>query len=72
MNAAAPSVLAFPLACFRLRAWARGVLVDARAMTLAEAVDGLQEAAERSGLVDALGQDEVQAIMVAEFEAAPC
>jgi hypothetical protein len=37
--------------------------------TLHEAVDVLQGYAEVSGLVDELGQDEVQAIMAAAFAA---
>jgi hypothetical protein len=60
-----------PSACevFALRCDARAVLVALGEYTLAEAVDGLQNDAEAQGLVAAVGQDAVQAIMVAAFGA---
>jgi hypothetical protein len=58
-----------PLAVFELRAWARARLVEACLMNFYEAIDGLQEAAEHTGLVDEIGQDAVQAIMAAAFGA---
>jgi hypothetical protein len=53
---------------FGLRCWARARLVDHGMMFLQDAVDGLQDAAISTGLVDLLGQDDVQAIMAAAFE----
>jgi hypothetical protein len=57
-----------PLAAFELRGWARAYLWAACEWercrySLAEAVDPLQRDAERDGLVEAIGQDAVQAIM---------
>lgn len=60
-------VLADPLAVFKLRCWARGYLVSACEMDLHDAVDGLQAAAVQTGLVQALGQDAVQDMMVEAF-----
>jgi hypothetical protein len=56
-----------PIAVFRERCWARAVLVANNVMTLADAADGLQAAAKRTGLVDELGQDAVQKIMAEAF-----
>ena len=57
---------------FRLRAWARGYLASIGEITVIEAVDVLQADAEAQGLVAAIGQDAVQAILAAGFaEAAP-
>ena len=53
---------------FRLRCECRVTLVDACLMNLAEAVDGLQAAAVRYGLIKEIGQDHVQAIMAEAFE----
>jgi hypothetical protein len=53
---------------FKLRCWARAYLVEHAMMFLQEAVDGLQEAAFSTGLVDLLGQDEVQLTMGKAFE----
>jgi hypothetical protein len=53
---------------FRLRCWARAYLVEHGIMLLQEAVDGLQEAAFSTGLVDLLGQDEMQLTMGKAFE----
>jgi hypothetical protein len=60
--------LADPVKAFKLRCWARAYLVSAGAITLHEAVDVLQAAAERDGLVAKLGQDEVQQIMATAFD----
>ena len=48
---------------FVARAEARAMLWAVGEFTLAEAVDVLQRAAERDGLVIKLGQERVQAIM---------
>jgi len=45
---------------FRERCEARAILVEACAMDLHSAVDGLQEAAWRTGLAKQIGQDAVQ------------
>jgi hypothetical protein len=55
------------LEIFKERCEARCLLVAGGAMPLIEAVDGLQLAAERTGLIDKLGQDEVQRIMGESF-----
>jgi hypothetical protein len=52
---------------FGLRCWARARLVEHGRMFLQEAVDGLQDAAVSTGLVDLLGQDAVQSIMAEAF-----
>jgi hypothetical protein len=52
---------------FRLRCECRVILVDACLMQLVEAVDGLQAAAIRYGLIKEIGQDRVQAIMAEAF-----
>jgi hypothetical protein len=52
---------------FGLRCWARAYLVEHGMMFLQEAVDGLQDVAVSSGLVDLLGQDAVQSIMAVAF-----
>jgi hypothetical protein len=53
---------------FELRAWARARLWrDGEIEDLHDAVDELQVWAERIGLVGAIGQDAVQAIMAAAF-----
>jgi hypothetical protein len=61
--ATAPS----PVDCFRARCEARAWLVEAGELHLHEAVDGLQADAVAGGLVEAIGQDAVQAIMAAAF-----
>jgi hypothetical protein len=54
---------------FRLRCWGRANLVEHGMMLpLQEAVDGLQDVAFSTGLVDLLGQDVVQAIMANAFD----
>ena len=57
---------------FGLRCWARAYLVEHGMMFLQEAVDGLQDVAVSTGLVDLLGQDEVQSIMAKAFEPRRC
>jgi hypothetical protein len=52
-----------PLTVFKARAEARAILWAACEIDLHEAVDVLQEDAERDGLVTLLGQDAVQAIL---------
>ena len=52
---------------FELRAWLRAYLFSCGDFELNEAVDGLQSFAERVGLVDMIGQDEVQSIMTDAF-----
>jgi hypothetical protein len=56
-----------PLDAFTERAWARAFLWSAGEYSLHEAVDALQAAAIRSGLIRRVGQDEVQRIMAAAF-----
>jgi hypothetical protein len=56
---------------FRERCEARAILVEACALDLHEAGDGLQEAAVATGLVDEIGQDAVQAIMAKAFAQVP-
>lgn len=72
MNApAAKPVLAPPslLDVFQLRCEARALLVRELEMELCDAVDGLQLAAEEYSLIEAIGQDAVQAIMADAFAA---
>ena len=60
---------------FEQRAEARAILAANGIISLQDAVDELQHAAVRSGLVDHIGQDAVQAIMAFAFElwrALPC
>lgn len=57
-----PTINAFVARC-DARAW----LVSAGELTLHEAVDELQASAQASGIIDAIGQDAVQAIMAAAF-----
>jgi hypothetical protein len=59
--------LADPVAVFRARASARAHLWANCYYTLHEAVDVLQAAAVATGLVDQLGQDEVQRILAEAF-----
>jgi hypothetical protein len=55
------------LEIFRARVEARALLWQAGQIDLHEAVDKLQADAERDGLVDEIGQDEVQRVMAAAF-----
>jgi hypothetical protein len=50
-----------------LRAWARAYLWSIGELELHDAVDKLQHDAERDGLVDAIGRDQVQRIIAAAF-----
>ena len=52
-----------PLVVFCVRCAARALLYAAGEFSLCEAVDKLQADAVRDGLVDEIGQDEVQVIM---------
>jgi hypothetical protein len=56
-----------PLEVFELRCWARAYLWSVSQFDLVEAVDELQAAAIRDGLVDELGQDRVQQLLAAAF-----
>jgi len=56
-----------PVLAFKARCEARALLYYASAMTLHEAVDGLQLAAEGNGLVRSIGQDAVQRMMADAF-----
>jgi hypothetical protein len=51
------------LLAFVARAEARALLWQAGELTLHEAVDELQAAAERHGLIDRIGQDGAQAVL---------
>jgi hypothetical protein len=57
------------LAVFTARAEARAKLWQANVFDLHTAVDELQAYAEREGLVERLGQDEIQKIIAKAFEA---
>jgi hypothetical protein len=65
--AAAQPRLVDPVDAFRLRCEARALLWHVGEIDLAEAVDALQEAAERAGLLDQIGQDQIQQIMSDAF-----
>jgi hypothetical protein len=56
-----------PLEVFKLRCWARAYLWAACELDLHQAVDVLQADAVRDGLVDTVGQSEVQSIMADAF-----
>ena len=58
-----------PIDVLCLRAWARARLVSEGMLGLQEAVDELQAAADRDGLVAELGQDPVQRLIAQEFGA---
>lgn len=64
-----------PLDVLTVRAETRAYLFGVGEFELIEAVDELQDYAERSGLVARIGQDEVQSIIATAFapyrEAAP-
>jgi hypothetical protein len=57
-----------PVAVFIARAEARALLWQANEFDLHEAIDVLQADAERTGLVAAIGQDRVQAILTEAFQ----
>jgi hypothetical protein len=65
--AAKPVAKAGPLEVFVARAEARACLCREGDLDLHEAVDALQAAAVQTGLVGALGQDVVQAVMARAF-----
>jgi hypothetical protein len=65
--ARAPSPRPSPLEVFIARAEARALLRQANEFDLHQAVDELQAAAERDGLVDQIGQDAVQEIISKVF-----
>ena len=56
-----------PIQVFTARCQARALLFEAGEFDLHEAVDVLQTAAERTGLVTLLGQDRVQGLMARAF-----
>ena len=55
------------IAIFQGRCWARARLYAEGELELHDAVDQLQTAAERGGLIAALGQDRVQSLMADAF-----
>src|SRR5512139_3633532 len=63
--------LAFLQDVFRERCEARAILVEACVYGQDEAVDAMQQAAVDYGLVAALGQDPVQAMMAKAFATVP-
>jgi hypothetical protein len=64
---AQPAARPSALAVFIARASARATLWQCGELTLHDAVDDLQAAAVRDGLVDHIGQDEVQRIIADAF-----
>jgi hypothetical protein len=68
-NAQALGTVPDPIEVFHERSEARALLFGHDQMSLHDAVDELQAAAERTGLIDRIGRDEVQAIMSAAFAA---
>ena len=56
-----------PLDCFAARANVRAFLWSIGEFDLHEAVDALQAAAVRDGLIDLVGQDEIQAMIADAF-----
>jgi hypothetical protein len=71
MGAAALRTTSAPLTAvdiFRARCEARALLYRVGALEVQEAVDLLQYAAVRTGLVNLVGQDAVQAIMADAFK----
>jgi hypothetical protein len=58
-----------PIDVLELRAWARARLWRNGELDLHDAVDALQKAAVKYGLVEAIGQDAVQEILSAAFAA---
>jgi len=63
----AEEVRANPVEVFRLRCYSRAKLWHTGQIDLLSAVDELQHSAEASGLIDAIGQDAVQGLMVEAF-----
>jgi hypothetical protein len=56
-----------PLDVLELRAWARSYLYSIGELELHEAVDILWHDAERDGLVEEIGEDQVQQILADAF-----
>jgi NADH:ubiquinone oxidoreductase subunit B-like Fe-S oxidoreductase len=67
VTAALALKLADPLDVFTARCEARATLVAVGFMDLHTAIDELQADAERDGLVERVGQDEVQRLMSEAF-----
>lgn len=67
MSLAARNPVTTLIEVFALRCWARARLYAEGELELHDAVDELQASAETSGLVDAHGQDAVQAVMADAF-----
>ena len=68
MNVAIPAIKKVdPLDCFAARAEARAYLWSIGEYDLAKAVDALQAAAVRDGLINQIGQDGVQAMLADAF-----
>ena len=68
LDAITPGVIAIPaIEVFRERCEARAILVEACLFDLQDAVDGFQEAAVASGLVEEVGEDAVQKMMAEAF-----
>lgn len=67
MSLPARNPVTTPIEVFALRCWARARLYAEGELELHDAVDKLQASAETSGLVDAHGQDAVQAVMADAF-----
>lgn len=63
-----PAPLPSALEVFELRCWARAYLFAVGEYSLHDAVDELQDFADRLGLIDQLGQDAVQAEMQRHFD----
>src|SRR6516165_12543552 len=63
----AEEVRANPVEVFRLRCYSRAKLWHTGQIDLHSAVDELQHSAEASGLIDAIGQDAVEGLMVEAF-----
>jgi hypothetical protein len=56
-----------PLDAFLERAWARAYLYSIGDLTLHEAVDKLRHDAERNGLIELVGVDNIQKILADAF-----
>lgn len=68
MTVATPAIKKVdPLKCFAARANVRAYLWSIGELDLIEAVDALQAAAVRDGLIQRVGQDEIQAMIADAF-----
>jgi hypothetical protein len=65
--AARPLVWADPIEVLEARSWARARLYAEGKFDLHSAIDVLQDAVAVTGLIDTIGQDQVQVIMAAAF-----